>query len=549
MTARIRDIYEPLNAFSPETTVSAALQYFRSMPGLAAIPVVFDAVPLGILSRTVIAEACLNFDISTQILQQPVTGFMSTDIWLAEASEPAALVAKRFTDQGLEGFKTGMIVIESGHYAGFVTPESLFAAVTKENEARARVMKKRAAAYGALQSKLDDTREEHVQFVSFLAHEIRTPLTGVLGVADLLSDRKLDSQSKDYARTISQSGQHLDHLLSDILDLSRLEVGKLDIAPAPFKLSEFAHETRSLWSGRAHKKNISLKVNFDDGDIGRIEADATRLRQILFNLIGNAMKFTETGTVSVNLSVSAKGYHGAILEMRVADTGVGIADADKQRLFEAFEQAGPQTAHQYGGTGLGLSIAKGLIEQMEGSVSLTDNPEGGAIFTVTCPVLKAGPRLAVENTTKRRKANFQLGRILLVEDHDVSQIVISEALRAVGWTVDIVETAEQGARRGQQIPYQAILLDLHLGTQSGLDIAKTLREQAGPNTNSPILAVSADVSAKQSQRCAAAGFSGFIAKPIRPRTLVATLVDSIIAYNAHQDIVETARETSSQQVG
>jgi len=353
-----------------------------------------------------------------------------------------------------------------------------------------------------------------------------------LGIADLLENKKLEPEAREHARTISESGQHLDRLLSDFLDLSRMETGKLTIAPAPFKVSEFVKDTRLLWSGGAGKKDVSLKITQNNSAADRIEADATRLRQILFNLINNAMKFTEQG--SVHAHIQTRSMNGSLLnlEMTVTDTGIGIADKDKARLFEAFEQANPQTVHRYGGTGLGLSIAKGLIDQMGGRISMSDNPAGGTIFRVVCPVRKAGPRLAVENKPRRKSANLKLGRILLVEDHDVSRLVICEALKAVGWTVDSVETVEQGQRRAANVAYQAILSDLHLGAMTGIDFVKSIRGLYGPNHSAPVLAVTADVSEERQRQCERAGFTAFIEKPIRPRHLVATLIDTIISHEA-----------------
>ena len=545
MTVRIRDIFDALDAFNPETTFSAAVEYFRAMPHLEAVPIVYDAVPLGVLRRSSVIETFLSAELVSRLLHKPVTDFMVREFETAEISESAAFVAKKLADSGLELFSYGVIATEAGQYAGYVEPKHLFAAVTRENTARAIAMKKRAVQTAQLKAKQEETRDEHIRFVSYLAHEIRTPLTGVLGVADLLADRKLDAVSRDFARTISESGQHLDDLLSNLLDLSHLEVGKLQISPVPFKLSDFVQETRTLWAGRATKKNISLRVTLDETSTGRIAADVTRLRQVIFNLIANAMKFTDRGSVSVNISTVPTRAGHAELRVVVADTGVGIKDEDKQRLFEAFEQSSAQTIHRYGGTGLGLSIAKGLMDRMGGAIELSDNPEGGAVFTVSCPVRKAGPRLAVENKAKPKSANFQLGRILLVEDHEVSRTVMAEALRAVGWTVDLVETAEQGRRRGLEIPYQAILLDLNLHDGSGLDIVKSMRAEEGPNRYGPILAVSADASENHKDACRAAGFSDFISKPIRPRLLVASLLDAIIAENDQADVAEL----TTQQAG
>jgi signal transduction histidine kinase/ActR/RegA family two-component response regulator len=504
---------------------------FLSSPELHAIPVIYDAAPLGLIVRSRFMELFARVPNVRALMQQAVARVMVNAPDLADVNAPAALIAKQLAAADPNARTDGMIVVEDGRYAGYVAAEKLFAAVAKENAMRAKVMKANLAKLDKARQESINLRREQARFLAFLGHEIRTPLTGILGVADLLGDRKLDTEARAYARTISESGQHLDRLLGDFLDLSRLEVGKLKITPAPFKVSDFAKEVRQLWSAQAGKKGVSLKVTLDNNAADRVEGDATRLRQILFNLIGNAMKFTEKGSVTAHIQTRMGSASKLTLDMTVIDTGIGIADEDKARLFEAFEQATPQTVHRYGGTGLGLSIAKGLIERMGGGITLADNPEGGTIFNVICPVLKAGPRLAVENKTKHRSANFKLGRILLVEDHGVSRFVVTEALKAVGWQVDAVNSVRQARRRAGEIAYQAILSDLHLGNETGLELVKVLRSEAGPNQWAPILAVSADVSAQRINQAINAGFSEFIQKPIRPRQLVAKLVDAIISQN------------------
>ena len=529
MTVRIRDLCDPAVTLAPDARVPVARQIFLSSPALKAIPVIYDGAPLGLIVRSRFMELFAKVPNVRALMLQVVTRIMVNAPDLADVNAPAALIAKQLAESDPNVRTDGMIAVEDGRYAGYVPAEKLFAAVAKENAQRAKVMKANLARLDSARQESIDLRREQARFMAFLGHEIRTPLTGILGVADLLGDRKLDSEAKAYARTISESGQHLDRLLGDFLDLSRLEVGKLKISTAPFKISDFAKETRQLWSAQAGKKGVSLKVSLDNNAADRVEGDATRLRQILFNLIGNAMKFTEKGSVTAHIETRMTSSSQMALDMTVKDTGIGIADKDKARLFEAFEQATPQTVHRYGGTGLGLSIAKGLIERMGGTITLDDNPDGGAIFKVTCPVLKAGPRLAVENKTKRRSANFQLGRILLVEDHAVSRFVMTEALKAVGWQVDAVATVQQGNRRTDEISYQAVLSDLHLGDETGLDFIKGLRSRSGPNQWVPVLAVSADVSQQRINQVMNAGFNGFIEKPIRPRQLVAKLVDAIVS--------------------
>lgn len=531
MTLRIRDIFTPLKAIRPDTSVSAARQMFMSSPELTAVPVTYEAAPLGLLMRSELMEMCANAPDFGLLGRQPVARVMSKSPFLADISAPAAYIAKTIADQNAAGLANGAIVIEDGRYVGYVSSIKLLSAVSHENAARALAMKGSVAKLDKARQESIDARREQARFMAFLGHEIRTPLTGILGIADLLGDKKLPAEAQDYARTISESGQHLDRLLGDFLDLSRLEVGKLSIMQESFKVSDFVKDTRMLWAARAGQKGVGLKVTLDDSAAGRVEGDATRLRQILFNLIANAMKFTDQGSVAVHICTRLAAASALNLEMTVSDTGIGIADGDKARLFEAFEQATLQTMHRYGGTGLGLSIAKGLVERMGGQIKLSDNPGGGSVFHVVCPVRKAGPRLAVENKPSRRSANLKLGRILLVEDHDVSRLVITEALKAVGWTIDSVETADQAYRRGRDVSYQAILSDLHLGDVSGIDLVRKIRGHAGPNQHGLILAVTADVSDARMRQCAQAGFSGFIEKPIRPRNLVAKLVDAVLAHS------------------
>ena len=252
-----------------------------------------------------------------------------------------------------------------------------------------------------------------------------------------------------------------------------------------------------------------------------------RLRQILFNLMSNALKFTEKGSVSVLLETPGQ-RDNLGLRMTVTDTGCGISDEHKARLFTEFEQASVTTAHTHGGSGLGLSIAKGLTKRMGGAISLTDNPEGGSIFTVEIPVRKAGPRLAVENNPRPRTAKLQLGNILIVEDHAVCQLVIEEALKAAGWQVDCVQTGEQALRRALGKSYQAILMDVHLPDINGDIVLKSIRDAHAMNSAIPILAVTADVSPERRELCERAGFDGFIEKPVRPHALIASLADAIM---------------------
>lgn len=532
MPVRVEDIAVAVRPVPTAATVSAVFTRLLAHPDVFAVPIVSDGAALGMVSRRSVFEALATPSARQANGTTRITEIMIEHPIMCEAGTPIGLVAKLAADGSTSALTDGVIVLSDGKYLGLISPAALLSAVALENAARARAMQ---IAQKRLQKTRTDTgafEQEKARFLAFVGHEIRTPLTGILGVADLLQDSVSGGEPKRLARTISESGHHLDRLLSDLLDLSRLEAGKLSVNNAPFDLHDFANEARDLWQSRIAGKRLDLRIKVAGGAVARLEADAMRLRQILFNLMSNALKFTERGYIGVELS-TFEAAGNLKLRMTVEDTGCGITDIDKARLFEAFEQANASTATTHGGSGLGLSIAKGLAKRLGGEILLTDNPSGGSIFTVTMPVERAGPRLAVTGAPpKPRMRAFDLGRILLAEDHAVSALVVTRALSAAGWQVDSVQTAEDAIDRAATNTYQAILTDIHLPGATGDEVLTAIRNGQGPNALAPVIAVTADVSPERRLACEEVGFTTIIEKPIRPRALVATLVDILLADRA-----------------
>ena len=532
MPVRVEDIAVAVRPVPTAVTVSAVFTRLLADPDQFAVPIVSDGAALGMVTRRAVIEALATPSGRQSNGAARITDLMRDQPVMCEAGTPVGLVAKLAADGSTSALTDGVIVLSEGKYLGLISPSALLSAVALENAARARAMQ---VAQKRLQKTKNDAGafdQEKARFLAFVGHEIRTPLTGILGVADLLQDSVNGGEPKRLARTISESGHHLDRLLTDLLDLSRLEAGKLAVNNAPFDLHEFANDARDLWQSRIAGKRLDLRIKVTGGAVARLEADAMRIRQILFNLMSNALKFTERGYIGVELS-TLEAAGNLKLRMTVEDTGCGITDLDKARLFQAFEQARPSTAGTHGGFGLGLSIAKGLARRLGGEITLADNPEGGSIFTVTMPVERAGPRLAVAGAPpKPRMRAFELGRILLAEDHAVSALVVTRALSAAGWQVDTVQTAEDAIDRAATHPYQAILTDIHLPGASGDEVLAAIRAARGPNALAPIIAVTADVSPERRLACEQAGFTTIIEKPIRPRALVASLVDILLADRA-----------------
>jgi signal transduction histidine kinase len=528
MPVRVEDIAISVAPIGADMSASAALGLFLSDPSLFALPVVMNGAALGQVTRARLTEVLASPGGRDVSASRAVSHFMTPKPVMAETGTTVALIAKLAADGNTSVLTDGVIVLHDGRYKGLASPGAILAAVAQENALRARAMQAAGKRLQQATARARDVARDKSSFLAFLSHEIRTPLTGILGVADLLQDTISGAEPRRLARTISESGNHLDRLLGDLLDLSRLEAGKLPVSPGPFDLHEFAAEARDLWQSRIAGKRLDLRIHVDSNSVMRVESDAMRVRQILFNLMSNALKFTEQGHVSVTLAtLEAAGY--LKLCMTVSDTGCGISDADKARLFKAFEQARASTAQTHGGSGLGLSIAKGLTALLGGEITLADNAGGGTVFTVTIPVLRAGPRLAVDAPHKPRMRSLTLGNVLIAEDHAISALVMSQALKAAGWQVEIVQNAADAIARAGETPYQAILADIHMPGGSGETIVRTLRATTGPNQIAPILAVTADISAERRAACERAGFTALIEKPIRPRALVATLADVLMA--------------------
>lgn len=529
MPVRLKDIALPVTPVTPATTASAAFSLFLSDSALFAVAVRLsegEDASYGLVTRARLTEALAGPNGRDVFAVRSVTHLVGSQPVIASGDTLAAALAMAAAQKGSTALTEGVIVLEQGSYYGLVSPAMLLKAVAEENAARAKAQQAAQRKIEDLTRQLARLSESRARTLAFIGHEIRTPLTGIMGVADLLEGQLLTGEPKRLARTISQSGQHLERLLSDLLDLSRIDAGKLPIVNQPIELRQFAVETRDLWLPQFDEKRVGLRIGVATGAETRIEGDAGRLRQILFNLVSNAMKFTDRGQVTVTLATSPS-PDGLMLTMRVSDTGRGISDADKARLFEAFEQS--ESGDAASGSGLGLAIARSLARRMGGEIILSDNPGGGCVFTVAVPVQKAGPRLAVENKPEAHAGRFDLGEVLLAEDHEASAYVIREALIGAGWRVEIVPDAAAAIARVEQRRYQVILTDVHMPHGGGEAVLRAARMSHGMNAQTPVVAVTADASPERRTACEQAGFSGLIEKPVRPRQLVATLADILIS--------------------
>jgi signal transduction histidine kinase/CheY-like chemotaxis protein len=359
-------------------------------------------------------------------------------------------------------------------------------------------------------------------FLATMSHEIRTPLNGVLGMAQaIVARRRLPSEVRAQVGVIRASGEGLLAILNDILDLSRVEAGKLELETIEFDLAALAASARQTFSPLAEAKGVAVELDLAPDAAGIYLGDPTRVRQILHNLISNALKFTETGRIGVELA-----REGGRVRMTVSDTGVGIEAEALSRLFGKFVQADASTTRRYGGAGLGLSICRELAGLMGGAISAASTPGVGSAFTVTLPIPWVGEsRGPAEAALLTDAVSIRPLRVLAAEDNAVNQLVLKTLLAQVGVEPVVVADGQAAVDAWAREPWDLILMDVQMPVMDGPTATRAIRaaEAASGRARTPIIALTANAMAHQVSEYAEAGMDGHVAKPIEAAALYAVL--------------------------
>ena len=389
---------------------------------------------------------------------------------------------------------------------------TLFGALMDVTEVRAR-----EAALLDAKLRAEAAAEAKAEFLANMSHEIRTPLTAINGFSSLLSDlTDLPPEAGLYVRRVRTAGMTLLTVVNDILEFSKLESGHVALSPQPFALAPFLDDVMALFADQAAAKDLALSLDLDPDAPAVLEADANRLRQVIVNLVSNAIKFTETGAVRL-----AVGHAGGVLSVSVRDTGCGVPEDKRDGLFQRFFQADGSISRRYGGTGLGLSICKGLVELMGGSIAMEPAPDGGSIFAFDVPAEEAAP--VATGASAQRTGPVVCAQVLVVDDVAVNRELVRAMLQAVGHEVSEAASASEALRLTACERFDLILMDLQMPEVDGFAAARAVRAQDSANRDTPIIALSADVLPEHVEASARAGMNGHIGKPISPVELLGAI--------------------------
>jgi PAS domain S-box-containing protein len=385
----------------------------------------------------------------------------------------------------------------------------------------------------------ESTRAKGI-FLATMSHELRTPMNGVLGCTQLLKDTSLTDQQRELIETMHRSADALLTLVNDILDFSKIEAGKMMLEVADVNLRSLICDVTTLTEGLASRKGLTISVQIDPDVPEEFRGDPIRLRQILFNLVGNAIKFTERGRVTVTVSLKqgrTEGSDSVVLQWRIQDTGIGMTPEQQARLFQAYAQADASTAGKFGGTGLGLMICHQLVQLMGGAITVESSIGQGSTFAYTTNLLPAIHRDASASSfgPDQRSVGEQVGslRVLVADDNEINQVVACKFLQKLGCHVEVARTGREAVEAITRTVYDVVLMDCEMPEMDGYEATREVRRrEEGTPSHLPIMALTGHASDEDAQKCHQAGMDTVMTKPLTLPILRASLQELLQQVNS-----------------
>jgi PAS domain S-box-containing protein len=366
----------------------------------------------------------------------------------------------------------------------------------------------------------EDAMKAKQQFLSNMSHEIRTPMNSIIGFTKVIMKTELTEKQREYLSAIKLSGDTLIVLINDILDLAKVDAGKMTFERIPFRIRESVSAMLHLFETRIQEKNIRLFKEFDPSIPKVLVGDPVRLRQVVLNLISNAVKFTSHGSITMGMKLKKEDSDNATLEFSITDTGIGIPANKIDSVFEMFEQAGNNTTRLYGGTGLGLAIVKQLVENQGGNVWVKSEPGKGSSFGFSLTFGKTDVKIQTEaeaETTLRPRKKIKGIHVLVAEDNTLNQLLMKTILSDFGFTLDIAPDGKTAMEKLEKTRYDIVLMDLQMPGASGFEVTEFVRQKL--RSGVPIIALTADVTDADVKKCKAVGMNDYVSKPVDDKLL------------------------------
>lgn len=498
------DTAQKLLPISVDATGEEVFRRFKEEPDTLAICVADGAArPVGLIERNAFMILMGGQYGHALWAKRAVSTFMMREPLMADGQVTVAEFCGQVLQESPSDLLHGFVITRDGCYAGVGTMLALLQAS--------------ASMAAQASSQAQEALAARSRFLAVMSHEIRTPLNGVLAVAEIARRRSTQPELVPLLNTILESGAVLGRLLNDALDLSRAEASGLELDQRPLRPRVLAEEVRNLWSAQAEMKGLELCVEYDGDPEIWARGDSVRLSQILNNLVSNALKFTRTGTISVRVR-AAQEVETVSLMVSVADQGSGVPEDLREAIFAPFQQT--EEGVRKGGAGLGLAVCRQLVDRMGGSIRVTDNPGGGAIFTFEARLDAASAPSTTESASHEDLASGgQVAHILIADDNPTNLLVARNLCEILGYTSECVEDGTQAVEAASSGRFDLVLMDIQMPGMDGVRATREIRTLRSNASRVPIIALTANADPSDAAFYRRSGMNGVVAKPINPQQL------------------------------